>query len=141
MANLQTKTDKDAYLKTEAITGISTILNGQFGIVNGNLDVKVTGMKLSDTEFKHFLPKEGWGSFNYPSAVAIGPDGAVYMADSGNNRIQKFDANGNFITNWGSWGSGMDGMAPAESLSASFGINGSFFDNRIRGSMGASCKG
>jgi tripartite motif-containing protein 71 len=28
----------------------------------------------------------------------------VYVADSGNHRIQKFDSNGNFITKWGSMG-------------------------------------
>jgi len=30
----------------------------------------------------------------------------VYVADTGNNRIQKFDSNGNFITKWGSEGDG-----------------------------------
>ena len=30
----------------------------------------------------------------------------VYVADTGNNRIQKFDSNGNFITMWGSPGKG-----------------------------------
>ena len=30
----------------------------------------------------------------------------VYVADSSNNRIQKFDSNGNFITKWGTEGTG-----------------------------------
>ena len=30
----------------------------------------------------------------------------MYVADYGNNRIQKFDSNGNFITKWGSKGTG-----------------------------------
>ena len=30
----------------------------------------------------------------------------MYVADSGNNRIQKFDSNGTFITKWGSYGTG-----------------------------------
>jgi DNA-binding beta-propeller fold protein YncE len=38
--------------------------------------------------------------------------GNVYVADSGNNRIEKFDANGNFIAAWG-WGVA-DGKAQAE---------------------------
>jgi DNA-binding beta-propeller fold protein YncE len=30
----------------------------------------------------------------------------VYVSDSGNSRIQKFDKNGNFVTKWGSQGNG-----------------------------------
>jgi sugar lactone lactonase YvrE len=33
--------------------------------------------------------------------VAVGPDGMVYVADTWNHRIQKFDADGVFITMWG----------------------------------------
>jgi len=32
--------------------------------------------------------------------------GYVYVADTSNNRIQKFDGGGTFITAWGSFGSG-----------------------------------
>jgi len=32
--------------------------------------------------------------------------GNVYVADRDNNRIQKFDASGTFVTTWGSAGSG-----------------------------------
>ena len=49
----------------------------------------------------------GWdaGQFNYPYAVAIDSSGNVYVVDTDNNRIQKFDQNGNFITMWGTTGS------------------------------------
>jgi tripartite motif-containing protein 71 len=33
-------------------------------------------------------------------------EGNVYVADTGNHRIQKFDANGVYITQWGTQGSG-----------------------------------
>ncbi len=36
--------------------------------------------------------------FSYPQAIAIGPDGSVYIADSGFCRIQKFTQDGQFIT-------------------------------------------
>jgi streptogramin lyase len=48
----------------------------------------------------------GDGQFKSPVAVAVDADGYVYVADSGNYRIQKFDSNGNLITKWGSEGSG-----------------------------------
>ena len=47
----------------------------------------------------------GQGQFNNPRAIAVAPDGSVYVADSKNNRIQKFDAQGNFLLAFGGFGS------------------------------------
>lgn len=44
------------------------------------------------------------GTFNEPWGVAVGPDGSVYVADTWNHRIQKFTAEGQFITMWGYFG-------------------------------------
>jgi sugar lactone lactonase YvrE len=46
------------------------------------------------------------GKFNEPWGLGIGPDGSVYVADTWNHRIQKFDANGQFIKTWGTYGQG-----------------------------------
>ncbi len=52
----------------------------------------------------------GWGSSSRdtslfsPTDVAIDPADDVYVADYGNNGIQKFDDDGGFITRWGSPG-------------------------------------
>ena len=48
----------------------------------------------------------GYGQFDYPHSIAIDNEDNVYVADTGNNRIQKFDPNGTFITKWGTFGSG-----------------------------------
>jgi peptidylamidoglycolate lyase len=40
------------------------------------------------------------GEFNIPHGIDLDKNGNVYVADRENNRIQKFDAKGNFITLW-----------------------------------------
>jgi DNA-binding beta-propeller fold protein YncE len=45
-------------------------------------------------------PGEKPGQFNLPHDIAISNDGRVYVADRENSRIQVFDQNGNFITQW-----------------------------------------
>jgi len=40
------------------------------------------------------------------SGIAVDSSGNVYVADSGNTRVQKFDSNGKFITQWGYYGDG-----------------------------------
>jgi hypothetical protein len=47
----------------------------------------------------------GDGQMNFPAEVTVG-GGNVYVVDQFNNRIQKFDLNGQFLTKWGSFGNG-----------------------------------
>ena len=51
----------------------------------------------------------GEGQFVTPRSVAVAPDGSIYVADSGNHRIQVFDQNGNYLFGWG-----QAGEAPGE---------------------------
>ena len=40
------------------------------------------------------------GQFLYPIGIAVDPSGNVFISDNGNNRVQKFDSNGNFLAKW-----------------------------------------
>jgi len=61
---------------------------------------------LSPPQFAWMIPPRVPWYFNSPSGVAVDGSGNFYVADSDNNRIQKFDSNGTFLATWGSEGSG-----------------------------------
>lgn len=44
------------------------------------------------------------GQFELNYGIAVDSEGNVYVADSGNYRIQKFTSRGIFLTQWGSLG-------------------------------------
>lgn len=46
------------------------------------------------------------GQLNAPAALAVGPDGLLYVADRGNHRVQVFTAGGDLVRSFGSYGSG-----------------------------------
>jgi DNA-binding beta-propeller fold protein YncE len=46
------------------------------------------------------------GTFNEPWGLAVAPDGAVYVADTWNHRVQKFTAEGQFMSMWTGWRQG-----------------------------------
>ncbi len=43
------------------------------------------------------------GQFISPHGLALAPDGSIYVADSGNHRVVKFDADGKFALAFGTW--------------------------------------
>jgi DNA-binding beta-propeller fold protein YncE len=49
--------------------------------------------------------KPAAGGFNQPFAVAYGPSGEMYVADWFNDRIEKFNPDGSFALQWGTYGS------------------------------------
>ena len=50
----------------------------------------------------------GRGAFYGPRGVAVGPGGRVYVADTGNKRVQVFEPDGQFVHEWGGGGA-LDG--------------------------------
>jgi tripartite motif-containing protein 71 len=46
------------------------------------------------------------GQLRSPWGIAVDHNGDVYVTDTGNHRVQKFDREGNFITQWGGFGNG-----------------------------------
>jgi tripartite motif-containing protein 71 len=94
-------------------TGIATDASGNVYVAdNGNYRIqKFNSAGGFLTTWGHFwfpgLGGSGDGLFGYPSAVAVGPDGNVYVVDQDNARVQVFSADGAFLHKWGSKGSGI----------------------------------
>ena len=45
-------------------------------------------------------PSTGPGEFNTPHSVTVGADNRVYVMDRSNRRIQTFDENGKYLSEW-----------------------------------------
>ena len=58
--------------------------------------------KLGTAGKKHTLTEPG--QFSVPTNVAVDADGNLYVTDMYNNRVEVFDADGNFIRQWGKSG-------------------------------------
>jgi sugar lactone lactonase YvrE len=73
----------------------------------------VKGDSVDDNEFLNmnqfnipiFVSMFGSSNFSKPSGIAIDSNGYIYVADSGNSKIDKFDSDGRLLLSWGSYGS------------------------------------
>ena len=100
--------------------GVENQFGGAYGIA---VDANGYVYMLNITDFQiHKFTSDGqfvtkWGShgsgdgeFNFQlgivwgGGVAADSNGYVYVADTGNHRIQKFTADGQFVAKWGSYG-------------------------------------
>ncbi len=64
----------------------------------------------------------GEGQFTSPRAVAVAPDGSVYVADTRGNRIEQFTADGQFVRAWGSLGKIEDGTGQPGAFNEIWGL-------------------
>jgi len=86
-----------------------------FTIITNSDPIKPTGFFVqAQGHFKQvqdsFIKKwdsqgAGNGQISMPHSIDIDLAGNVYVADSGNSRVQKFTSDGQFVTKWGSEGS------------------------------------
>jgi DNA-binding beta-propeller fold protein YncE len=62
------------------------------------------------------------GNFEMPRDIALAPDGTLYVADTGNHRIQHLSANGEVLHIWGSFADSATGEAPPGTFYEPWGI-------------------
>ncbi len=82
-------------------TDIAVSDDGSFYVSDGYGNSRVAKFSKDGTylfEWGKFGNKQG--EFNIPHGIDLDKKGNVYVADRENNRIQKFDAEGNFIAVW-----------------------------------------
>lgn len=62
------------------------------------------------------------GQLSYPRGIAVSPSGLIYVADSQNHRIQKFSADGEYLSSWGTYAIVDTGNAPGGTFNEPWGI-------------------
>src|SRR5689334_2642603 len=82
-------------------TDVAFAPNGEFYVTDGYANPRV----VKYTKAGKFLLKWGTrgscpGQFQLPHNIAIDAQGRVYVTDRDNRRVQVFDANGKFVTQW-----------------------------------------
>ncbi len=73
------------------------------GAYKVNVTARYTGYKY-DSQWGS--TGSGDGQFKRPTGIAADRSGYIYVADTGNARLQKFDTSGYFISKWGGNGTG-----------------------------------
>jgi DNA-binding beta-propeller fold protein YncE len=82
-------------------TDVAVSDDGSFYISDGYGNSRVIKYSKDGTYmFEWGLFGNKKGEFNIPHGIDLDKNGNVYVADRENNRIQKFDAQGNFIAVW-----------------------------------------
>src|SRR6476620_4036259 len=115
-ASTQSNQSKNSYSSCSALHDCLNPKNDPNSI---NLSNNNTGSIISAFN-ETGLNGTGNGQFIHPLGIAVDLQGNnVYVVDSGNNRIQKFDSNGKYITQWGTKGSELGQFSSAFDIAIS----------------------
>jgi peptidylamidoglycolate lyase len=102
-------------------TDVGVAPDGSFYVSDGYLNARVLKF-ASDGRFLFQWGTEGRGpgQFDLPHALALDAAGRVYVADRSNARVQIFDADGHYLTEW-------KGAALGRPYDVAFGSDGTAF--------------
>lgn len=82
-------------------TDVAISPNGDFYVADGYGNARVLKFSKDGKLLKQWGKKgKGAGEFDIPHAIRLDAKGRVYVGDRENNRVQVFDAEGNFLTMW-----------------------------------------
>jgi sugar lactone lactonase YvrE len=88
--------------KVETVDGVRVVHNAKGGLWGPTPKIALELVRKIgdvDTEDEHV-------AFNFPNDVAVDKDGAIYILDAGNTRIQKFGPDGKYLATIGRKGQG-----------------------------------
>ena len=90
-------------------TDIAVAPNGDMYVSDGYGNTRIHRFS-ADGELIHSwgAPGSGPGEFTTPHGIGVLPDGRVLAGDRENNRVQVFDAEGQYLTEWGGFYKPMD---------------------------------
>ena len=77
-------------------------------------------------------PGSGPGQFLDPQGISVDPEGNVYVADTGNDRVQKFNDEGEFVIEIGGFGFDAEQFNEPRDLCASVGLDIYVVDSQNR---------
>ncbi len=93
------------YVRKDLMNRMWTLGNGQLAAGTTEYSVDDEEARFTRLEAVQVIGRSGngEGEFQRPRNLALSPDGErIYVLDSGNNRVQYFDRNGNFLGQWNS---------------------------------------
>ena len=83
--------------------GVLHLENGLWAVAEYSPSFRVSIFDNKDQLIKKFGSYgSSNGQFNFPRGVAFDSYNHLYVADTGNHRVQQFDINGNYLLRFGS---------------------------------------